>query len=160
MHEGRVQLVWMQRIERIGQWAAGFLGYLYWLLGRRNLYITLLYFLTLPFSFPPHATSCIYSQYIRSSHSHRPRALPGTCPQSIPRPCTVTHSMPLDQIHDQSGRFTHWDSGADDECTWHLGPNVEALKVTGYRSIVQSAPAYTKPLLGCGLLHSYIWAEI
>ena len=46
-------------------------------------HITLLYFLTLPFSFPPHATSCIYSQYIRSSHSHRPRALPGAYPQSI-----------------------------------------------------------------------------
>jgi len=69
--------------RRIGQWAAGYLGYLYWLLGRRNLFISLQYFLTLPFPFPPHPTSCIYSQYIRSSHSHRPRALPGAYPQSI-----------------------------------------------------------------------------
>ena len=69
--------------RRIGQWAAGFLGCLYWVLGRWNLYITLLYFLTLPFSFHPHAMSCIYSQYIRSSHCQRPRALSGAYPQSI-----------------------------------------------------------------------------
>jgi len=50
----------------------------------RNLYITLLYVLTLPLSFSPHSTSCILLLIQGSTcHSHRPRALPGSvhrCP--------------------------------------------------------------------------------
>jgi len=69
-----------------------FLGLFYWLARRAESLYNLLVF---PYSptllFPPHATCCIYSQYIRSSHSPRPRALPGAL-STVHRPCPVTYS--------------------------------------------------------------------
>jgi len=55
---GRFELISMYRIEG---WILVSRVYLIGYLEGRDLYITLLYSLTLPLSSPPHATSCIYS---------------------------------------------------------------------------------------------------
>jgi len=77
--------------------SAVFLGLFYWLARRAESLYNLLVFPYFPtLLFPPHATSCIYSQYIRSSHSHRPRALPGAYLQSIG--LAPLHKLPLEGI--------------------------------------------------------------
>jgi len=90
---------------RLGGWSdkharhrgldTGFTGYSIGYLGGRNLYITLLYFLTLLLSFPLHTTSCIYIWIQRSflsCHSHRPRVRSlEPLPPIVHRPCPFTN---------------------------------------------------------------------